>query len=219
VSMGDFIKYIADEWHVIWQAPVTFIAAILAVCGLVWAAMEFRYRSVIDSLNERIRLRDDQIAQVREKVGTASPDEIRARIDQLEAQVRGLAPPRLTEDQKQRLSGMLRNHQGKCAIAHDVAAAPMRGLLADLIGSFRDAGWAITTPVVMGPGMHPSHGIGIKVSDANNLTAVQDGVLNAFRAAKIEFDLESGAPFPMRMPGEDKEFMSDVFILVTSKIA
>ena len=219
--MGDFVTYVAKEWNVIWQAPVTFIAATIVAGGIIWAAMEFRYRSVLESLNERIRLRDDQIAQFREKIGTASPDEIKARIDQLEAQVQGLVPPRLRMEQKDTLTNLLRRQTGNCVICHDVAAAAMRPFAGDIIKCFRDAGWTITTPVVVGPGMQPPHGVGIRVPDANNLTALQDMVLKAFQAIQIDFDLESGQAHPMHLgpPGQGQQLMSDLFIMVTTKFA
>lgn len=67
--MGDFIQYIAKEWHVIWQAPVTFIAATIVVCALVWGAMEWRYSGIIDNQNSRITTLTDENARIRVAVG------------------------------------------------------------------------------------------------------------------------------------------------------
>jgi hypothetical protein len=217
---ADFITYIAKEWHVIGQAPVTFLAAIIVVAGLLYWVMNWRYDAIISALNGRIGLRDDQIAQLKEKVGTASPDEIKARIDRLEAQVHGMAPRRLTNPQKAALSDALKRQPGKIQISSDVAAGDSRAFSGDLINAFQTAGWHIQNAMVMGPGNPSPHGLSLTVENPEALTPHQALIVQAFRANEIVFDLQQG-PVGMviaKIPNTLVQPLLDATLLISQKI-
>ena len=48
------------------QAPIPFLGALLVCAGVVWQVLKWRYDSVIDSLEHRIKLRDDSIKRLEE---------------------------------------------------------------------------------------------------------------------------------------------------------
>jgi hypothetical protein len=99
--LQQFTDYIAGEWKVISQAPFTFIIGTLFLSGLAYLAARWRYAGRLETIEERIKFRDDLVADYRQKLQGASPDEARARIDVLEAELRSIANrewPHLTLD-------------------------------------------------------------------------------------------------------------------------
>jgi hypothetical protein len=78
----DPLEFFRREWRVIRDAPMTFgIAAILIALGGYYVA-RLQADDRIATLEERLKLRDDQIAELRAKEGGISPaDEAQAGID------------------------------------------------------------------------------------------------------------------------------------------
>jgi hypothetical protein len=102
MGLGDFLKYVAGEAAVIAQAPLIFAAAVIVVSGLAYAAARWAFGTVISqkdatiaSLEARIKLRDDQLAN---KLQSTPPDEAKSIIQSLEARLNKLAPRRLERD-------------------------------------------------------------------------------------------------------------------------
>ncbi|MEW6016765.1 MAG: hypothetical protein AB1760_01670 [Pseudomonadota bacterium] len=99
--LAGLAEYLAREWAVVSQAPFTFIIASLLVGAVAWAAVLWRYGGKIDHLEERVRLRDDEIADYKRKLDGATPDEARARIEKLEHDIERLSEavlPRKLDD-------------------------------------------------------------------------------------------------------------------------
>jgi nitrate reductase gamma subunit len=57
----DFVKYLTDNINLIFSNPVPFIAAAVITFGLTWRYAKNHYSERIESLKEKISLRDDQI--------------------------------------------------------------------------------------------------------------------------------------------------------------
>ena len=93
------LPYLAEQWEVIRAAPGLFTAVIIVVVTLVSLAWRFNIRI----LNERIKLRDDQLADVQSKLNADSPDDVIDKVDALIAKVEGYSlgqwPP-ITDQQK-----------------------------------------------------------------------------------------------------------------------
>jgi hypothetical protein len=86
--MESFIKHVLGEMRVIADARVVFSTALLVAIGAVWWVMDWRYSGVISHRESEIRL----LNAYKDKLGGASPDQARARIDALEATVKKLEP-------------------------------------------------------------------------------------------------------------------------------
>ena len=197
------------------QAPLIFLAALLVLAGLIYWAVNRLHEGETSALRARLELRDDQIAQFEKKVGSTSPDEVKTRIDLLEAQLRAIgAPRRLTDRQRASLADALRQMPGRVDIAQDMAVAEARPYAGDLTVAFQNGGWTVSTPMVMGPGNPPPHGLGVAVPDPMNLTPKQAVIVHAFRALEIPFDLQKGAT-GRDYPGEAP---MDARILVSQRV-
>lgn len=78
--MEQFIKYVLDEIRVIGDAPVVFGGAMLVIALAIWWILSWRYSGIIKN-------RERTIALYKNRLGGASPDEAKAKIDSLEGQI------------------------------------------------------------------------------------------------------------------------------------
>jgi hypothetical protein len=163
-------------------------------------------------MEERLRLRDDQISQLKEKVGTESPDEIKARIDRLEAQVKALNPRHLSSTQRSKLTDMLKNSRGHVEISYDESSPDTRSFAGEIIVAFQNAGWEARMSLLMVPREPAASGVGIRVEDPSALTPRQSLILEALRAGELEFNLQRGI-----MPPLPDSPLLDAHIVITSK--
>ncbi|SRR5712692_259791 len=89
-AVDDIISKFAEQAAVIKAAPYPFILAIAVAVGVIWYIVNYAYSTVLTSKNAQLELADRQIADYKQKLGGASPDEAKAQIDALDKQVSDL---------------------------------------------------------------------------------------------------------------------------------
>ena len=172
---GDILKYVAGEWDMISQAPVSFVIAVLIIAIVIWLFRRSLYTGQITLLNERLKLRDDQLGDLQKKLHADSPADALFKIGELTAKVDALSIGRwdpLTESQIQNLRHQLKAilpSQIKIQITDDARAL---GYGIDL--AFQDNGWEIEAVRLIGGA------IGIEVSPQSEMA---EAVANALRSA------------------------------------
>jgi hypothetical protein len=182
----------------------TFIIIAVLIFGAIWWLMDWRYGGIITSRDGIIANKDSEITLMRgqrddykEKLSGATPEQAKARIDALESRLARLEPRRLTETQRADLTARLRIPTGATylvAVSRDMACADCSGLAADISRAFSGAGgWQISNPMMMGINNTPPHGIAVRCADINNPSPEARIVIEAMRAARIQFDLQPGA--------------------------
>jgi hypothetical protein len=218
------IKHILQEGRLILGAPVEFCIVLLVAMAVAYLASAKLHRATIeahratnDGLTERLRGRDEQIAELKAKVGTDLPSEIKERIDQLESQLRQLEPCRLGDEYVARLTEALRVVQGSVVVAQDMAVAEARTIAIELSRAFSNAGWSVSSPMIMGPGNPPPSGIGIGVEDPASLTSKQIVIVNALSAIHLAFDLQRNRSMP-HFAGGLPAPIPDAEILISQKV-
>src|SRR5581483_9735094 len=103
--MDQFLTKLAEQAAVIRAAPYPFILAVAIVAGMIWFVVNWAYSAVLASKNAQIELADRQIADNKQKVGGATPEEAAKRIAELERRVAAMGGPRsLTPEQRQLFS-------------------------------------------------------------------------------------------------------------------
>jgi hypothetical protein len=157
--MSEWIVKLLEQWDTVKAAPIPFTIAIIIAAAIIWVAVEWSYRGILGSKNAQIELQDRQLADYRDKLKGASPEEAKAKIDALESTIRTTIGSRwkpLTQDEsarltaavaplpKRRIQVMYGNQLGK-DLAQSIADA------------FTKAGW---TEVIFSEG----GGLGIGVS-------------------------------------------------------
>mgnify|MGYP003667128538 CR=1 FL=1 len=187
--MGNNIEL---QWNAVKAAPIVYIAAIIFVSGIIWLIVNHLKSNQIESLEARLKLRDDEIADYRRQLDGASPDEAKARIDILEAKLHTLMPRRISADKREKIRRALSGIRSVISIGSDMACADAPALNSDLSAAFRNAEWQIENPSFMGLSNAPSSGIGVRCLDPANPTDAEAAVIKALKMAEIEFDVQPG---------------------------
>jgi hypothetical protein len=216
--MPDWDKILAQV-AVVTSAPLPFFVAVLIAAGLIWLAMDWRYNAIITGREGIIANKDSEITLLKgqrddykDKLSGATPDQAKARIDDLEGRLARLEPRRLTPAQRENLAMRLRVPTGSnylIAISRDMACSDCAQLGADFSAAFGAAsGWQITNPMLGGIATMPPSGIAIKCADIVNPSAEAKLVIDAMKAVGIQFDLQVAPPssrpagFPQVSPVE-----------------
>lgn len=174
------------------QAPWSFAICLAVVAGVIFLVLRSLKAQEIADLNSRLTLRNDEISDYRRKLDGKSPEEAKARLDELEARIARLQPRRLDAAQREMIRAAVAGIASHISIAADMAAADARGLVADLSAAFQGAGWAVSHAMVGGPANPPPSGFGVSVADPDNLTGAQAAFVAALRSIGIDFDLRRG---------------------------
>jgi len=190
------LRYWLQELRALRRAPLTLGAAVLTLAligfGLVW---QFR--------QETTALRQ-QIAEYRDKLGGASPDEAKTALDVLTDEVTALQaqlkPRRVDAHQRQIITERLKIPTGTqyaLAIVHEGSCWDCPQYAADFDGTFRSIpGLLVSNRVTMGLTQRPPRGLAVVVSDPLHPSAQETTLLQALQGAGIEFDLQ-GARSPL----------------------
>ena len=137
LPMDEIIKYVLDEMRVLGNAPVVFAGTILIIAGAIWWALSWRYSRIIKN-------RERTIALYKNRLGGASPDEAKAKIDSLEGQIWTLKdrvwpklPPTAVADLETSLK-MVEAPQQIAILPQDIDSV---FLARDLVDAFTRIGW------------------------------------------------------------------------------
>ena len=186
------IEHLRKERSQVRKAPVAFATAMALVGGLALGAAALLYSYRLDSLNERLRLKDDQLADYKTKLAGATPEEAKARLQALEDQVQRLSPRHLTAEQQAQIARIVTPLKGRAMISADAAVSDARMYANSFASAFTSGGWIVSTPLVMGVGLPPKTGLAVRVRDAASLTALQRLVEAALDEAHVPYDLQPG---------------------------
>lgn len=175
--------------------PFTVALSILGY--VIWKVVVWRNAGPLELMEQRLKLRDDEIADYKRKLGGASPDQAKGRLEALEATVRALAPQRITAEVRQKMVPILRAQQGSLIeVTHDVTASGMKPLFDDLVGVLKQAGWRVDEAIAMAVGQPSPAGIKILVPGPGARTPPQIAIINALGHAGLDFDLSKEKPPP-----------------------
>ena len=202
MGIQDILDWLGGQFAVIAQAPLVYIATIAAVAFVIWRIVEWHFKTRLENSASTVDLLNERLQDYKEKLSGATPDEARARMDALEARIEALGPRRISRDQQHKMIPHLDPFKGSgIVISVDGVSPDAAGLSAGMKAAFGMAGWHITNPTIIGIGSSPKSGIGLTVEDKSNLTAMQQAIVSAFRAANIEFDIKQGSLAGLSHPG------------------
>lgn len=204
--MENLLAFLSSQWAVIEKAPFVFLTGAVLIAGLVYAWVRHQFAERIASLDSRLRLRDDRIAEYERKLNASSPDEAKERIDRLEAQIAALQPRSLSQQQRDTIRKVASRHIGRLIVSHDAACSDCNRFAREISSVFTGAGWSVGNGVALGIGNPPDEGIAIRASDPHSPDAIV--VQDALRTAGVNFAVQP----------RDKMAQS-VEILVAAKIA
>ncbi|MGO6835034.1 hypothetical protein ACCS87_02735 [Rhizobium ruizarguesonis] len=173
---------IQQNWAVISQAPFVVGGLLLAAAAAGFSVGRFFLSEKVANLESRLASRDETIANYREKLAGATPDEARSKIDELEGRLSALEPKILSADQLATFSAIVGIKTGSAAVVVDLAAANRQQLARQLERSLRGAGWNVENGSAAGLSNPPKTGISITPGsdgdpvDANLLARALDAI-------------------------------------------
>ena len=202
MDMTDVSKRLGDEWAVIAHTPILFFASIIVAMFIFWRFCQWQYGAQLSNIQSTLDLRNAQLQDYKDKLSGATPDEAKARMDALEArideiipQLAALSPRQLGIEQRRAMLPFLEEFRGsRVHMVSDAGSADAAQMLKALVAAFNLAGWHVSNAVGMGFSNSPPSGVAIRVVNPTHPTLQQKAVLEAFKAARLEYDLQSGTP-------------------------
>jgi hypothetical protein len=85
--MSNLMQTLRDNWAVIAQAPWAFLVVTVLLAGTIWLVVKALKAEQVGSLEARLKLRDDEIADYKRKLDGASPQQAHDRIEALERRI------------------------------------------------------------------------------------------------------------------------------------
>jgi hypothetical protein len=86
--MPQWMQDLTAGWPMIRANLPTFAVIMVLMSGAIWIVVNWSYSGVLASKNGQIELQDRQLSDYREKLKGASPEQAKAKIDNLEEQAR-----------------------------------------------------------------------------------------------------------------------------------
>jgi len=86
-ELKELLEYLVKEGGVVLNAPFTFALLAVLMCAVAYLAATWLYKGIISNKDSEISLLRAQRDDYREKLGGATPDQAKARIDALEARL------------------------------------------------------------------------------------------------------------------------------------
>ena len=203
--MPGWIDELRREAKAVASAPLLFAGIVLAALVAIWGALYWSYRATLSSKERHIAALEHRVAEYRESVSGATPDDARRRIEALEIELKTLRlrlhPRRLTAAQRSaildhsRLPGRARPHA--VTVVYEADCSDCKPFAADLASALdASEGWHASIEVLAPPIERPRYGLGIRVPDP--LRPSPEAVLlqEALRSAGLAFTMVVGAADP-----------------------
>jgi hypothetical protein len=141
--MPQWMQDLTSGWPMIRANLPAFFVILVLIIGAVWWVLDWRYSGILASKNGQIELQDRQLADYRQKLDGASPDQAKAKIEALEQTLLLTAGAKwepLSKPQISVLASRLRDIQ-KCRVQVMYENALGKGLAQSIVDAFKEAGW------------------------------------------------------------------------------
>lgn len=159
--------------------------------GYVFFVVTWFYRGRLETADARIKFKDELLADYKAKLSGATPDEAKARLDALQAQLDLLKPRQLTPEQIEEIGLAVSRHPSSIYFMSDISSPDAIPYREQFVEPFEKANWKVSVGQIGAPPARAPSGLGVFVNDP--VTAEQTAVLHAFRAASVECDKMSVA--------------------------
>jgi hypothetical protein len=142
--MPQWMQDLTTGWPMIRANLPTFFVIVVLVTGAVWVVIGWSYSGVLASKNGQLELQDRQLADYREKLKGATPEQAKEKVDSLERTIKMLAGARwepLTKSQIDSLAGRLKEiKKSRAQIMYENAFG--KELAQTIFEAFKQAGWS-----------------------------------------------------------------------------
>jgi hypothetical protein len=189
--LQSILNCLLREYRTVTRAPLTF-STILVVAALIAGAAVWAFRGEADLLRR-------ELADYRQKLHGASPDEAKMALETLTDEVTALEaqlrPRRLQSQQREIITEKSKVPSGTqyaVTIVYEGGCWDCPQYAADLDEAFRSIpGWLVSHRVMMGLPQRPPQGLAVVVGDPARPSAQESLLVQGLRAAGIGFDLQA----------------------------
>lgn len=198
---GGFVARLQQEARAIASAPILAAVGLVIALLIIWGALHWSYQAALANRDAHISFLDRRVAEYRDRLGGASPDEARKRIDALEQELRALRvrlqPRRLSAAQRQSIIDRSRLPSGAQAlpvvVAYEANCSDCQAFAEDLFGALSErANWDVSTMVIETPTERPRTGLAIRVEQPLRPPPAGVRLQQALRSAGLAFDMIAG---------------------------
>ena len=195
------------------QAPISFLLVASTIFALCYFHIRHQFSEHIESFDSRLKLRDDQIADYKEKLHGATPNEAKSRIEALEKAVADAAPRRLGQNKCHELSEHLKGSSGSIHWRASTFSPDSYGYMRDFLELFSSLGWKVSHGQTENPAATVGSKTGLVLFVGPGAQDEMNRVQNALLASEITFDRfdERDEREPSVMPNRESG------LLVTSR--
>lgn len=184
-----WLESLQKNWGTISQFPWLFASTVAISFSAGFAFAKYLASEKMQSMTEAKKLAEDRVADYKEKLQGASPDQAQEKIHSLEARVLALEPIKLTDEQLGLISDILKKNKSYVVFELDTSCPEKKILNRQLAKVFSDAGWDVSCASVMGVSATPKSGIGIGYMLNSAYISGYEEVLEAFKRAGISCDI------------------------------
>lgn len=193
---------IGAQWQLVTQAPLIFFLAVVAVAGVIWAAIQWAYHTRLESKDGQIDLLKAQLEAATLKKGfeDAAPEQAAETIRQLAMRLKEIEPRSLSQEQKQSIGKFVRKHahfKGKVNLSFDGMSAEARRFAAELALVLSQSPHMKVTQVSivqMPGGLHGGSRKGLLVAARDMSADAAKFVAGALDVANIDYDVVDEDP-------------------------
>jgi len=195
-------------------APILTI--LIIAIPLIWWVINSLYKTQLDAKDAQLASKDDQIKLVererddfRNKTGTSTPDEAKAKIEALtakvhafEARISGLEPRRLKASEREQFrknTQLPPNVHYEIVVSFDMSCADCKSYADDFVAILQtpEVGWNVQEPSILAPiGPIPLTGIAVYIDNPSNPSSAVVTLQRALDAAKIKYNTIYRRPRP-----------------------
>jgi hypothetical protein len=194
--MPQWMQDLTAGWPMIRANLPTFFVILVLTAGVIWAAFNWSYSAVLAGKNSQIELQDRQLADYKQKLDGATPDQAKAKIEALEHTIRITVGSKWTPLNKGEISilaAKLKNiTKSRASIMYENALC--KEMAQSIFDAFKEAGWNEAT---LGPGTGLGEGIVVGWSS---------------RAVAVKTALESTAKLPVWAKDTEKEIQDLIIV-------
>ena len=184
------------------SAPLLFAIALLAIVAVVWGVLQVSYRTILSNKDRHIAMLERRVADYRDVVSGATPDEARRRIEAMETELKTLRlrlqPRRVTPEQRQAILDRSRLPAGAQPRAVTVVTADScsdcSAFASELVAALRDTNaWTVNATTQSDLSERSRVGLAIRIQDRLRPSPDAMVLQQALRSAGLEFIMLGGA--------------------------
>ncbi len=185
--MAEALEELKREAKAVSSAPIFVGALTMVLIVLIWFVVHWSYRSVLSNKNSYIASLERRVADYRETLNGASPEQARRRIEAMELELKTLhirlAPRRLTAAQRESIADRSRLPPGAQSRSLTVMVqencSDCPAFAAEIAAALRlSDNWTVSSQRLTHVEVHPRSGLG-NPSGRSNSAATRGGGTSA----------------------------------------